>query len=60
MRAVICRAWGEPEGLAVEHVAPPTPGRGEVVIDVEGGGQSRATAVPSLIRELRHLIDSSE
>jgi hypothetical protein len=24
MHAVICRAWGEPEGAVVEDVAPPT------------------------------------
>ena len=45
MRAVICRAWGEPEGLAVEHVAPPTPGRREVVIDVKATGVNYADAI---------------
>jgi len=39
MRAVVCRAWGEVEALTVEDVPPPTPGPGEVLIDV------RATAV---------------
>jgi NADPH:quinone reductase len=39
MRAVVCRAWGEVEDLKVEEVPPPTPGPGEVLIDV------RATAV---------------
>jgi len=39
MRAVLCRAWGEVETLKVEDVASPTPGAGEVLIDV------RATAV---------------
>ncbi len=39
MRAVICRAWGEVESLTVEDVPAPTPGPGEVLIDV------RATAV---------------
>ena len=39
MRAVVCRAWGEVEALKVEDVPPPTPGPGEVLIDV------RATAV---------------
>jgi hypothetical protein len=45
MRAVICRAWGEPEGLAVEHVAPPTPGPVEVVIDVKATGMNYADAI---------------
>jgi len=39
MRAVVCRAWGEVEALKIEDVPPPTPGPGEVLIDV------RATAV---------------
>jgi len=39
MRAVVCRAWGEVDTLKVEDVPPPTPGPGEVLIDV------RATAV---------------
>ena len=39
MRAVICRAWGEVGDLKVENVPAPTPGPGEVLIEV------RATAV---------------
>jgi NADPH2:quinone reductase len=39
MRAVICRAWGEVEGLTLDDVPPPVPGKDEVLIDV------RATAV---------------
>jgi NADPH2:quinone reductase len=39
MRAVICRAWGEVDGLRVEEIAPPAPAADEVLIDV------RATAV---------------
>src|SRR5256885_2256796 len=34
MRAVMCRAWGPIDDLIVEDVAPPTPGRGQVVINV--------------------------
>jgi NADPH2:quinone reductase len=45
MRAVICRAWGEPEGLAVEDVAPPAPGPGEVMIDVKATGVSYTDAI---------------
>jgi NADPH2:quinone reductase len=39
MRAVVCRAWGEVETLKVEDVPVPSPGPGEVLIEV------RATAV---------------
>jgi NADPH:quinone reductase len=45
MRAVICRAWGEPEGLVVEDVAPPTPGPGEIVINVRATGVNYADAI---------------
>ena len=39
MRALLCHAWGEVETLRLEDVAPPKPGRGQVLIDV------RATAI---------------
>jgi NADPH2:quinone reductase len=39
MRAVVCRAWGEIDTLKVEDVPAPSPGKGEVLIDV------KATAV---------------
>jgi len=39
MRAVICRAWGEVDGLEIGDVETPQPGPDEVLIDV------RATAV---------------
>ncbi|HEY2995943.1 MAG TPA: NADPH:quinone oxidoreductase family protein [Methylomirabilota bacterium] len=39
MRALVCRAWGEVESLALEDVPAPKPARGEVLIDV------KATAV---------------
>jgi NADPH2:quinone reductase len=39
MRAIVCRAWGEVESLTLDDVPAPTPGEGEVLIDV------RATAV---------------
>jgi NADPH:quinone reductase len=45
MRAVICRAWGEIETLKVEDVAPPTPGRGQVLIDVKATGVNYADAI---------------
>ena len=39
MRAVICRAWGSVDDLALEEVASPSPAPDEVLIDV------RATSV---------------
>ena len=34
MRAVVCKEFGPPESLVVEEIADPTPGPGQVVIDV--------------------------
>jgi len=38
MRAVICRAYGPPESLAIEDIAPPVAGPGEVVIATKAAG----------------------
>src|SRR5216110_729360 len=45
MRAVICRPWGPIDDLTVEDVAPPTPGRGQVVIDVHAAGVNYADSI---------------
>ena len=45
MRAVICREWGEVDLLTVEDVAPPTPGRGQVLIDVMATGVNFADSL---------------
>jgi NADPH:quinone reductase len=45
MRAVICRAWGEVEGLRVEEVAAPTPGPDDVLIDVKATAVNYADAL---------------
>jgi NADPH2:quinone reductase len=45
MRAVICRAWGEIDDLKVEDVAPPAPGAGQVLIDVEATGVNYADSI---------------
>ena len=45
MRAVICRAWGAVETLTVEDVAPPAPGRGQVLIDVKATGVNYADSI---------------
>ena len=38
MRAVLSKAPGGPETLVVEEVLDPTPGKGEVVIEVRAVG----------------------
>ena len=45
MRAVICRAWGAVETLTVEDVAPPAPGRGQVLIEVKATGVNYADSI---------------
>src|SRR5437879_11561869 len=45
MRAVMCRAWGPIDDLIVEDVAPPTPGRGQVVINVHAAGVNYADSI---------------
>src|SRR5947209_4253573 len=45
MRAVMCRAWGPIDDLIVEDVAPPTPGRGQVVINVHATGVNYADSI---------------
>lgn len=38
MRRVVCTAWGEPEGLVIEDLPDPTPGPGQVVVQVAAAG----------------------
>jgi len=45
VRAVICRAWGAVETLTVEDVAPPAPGRGQVLIEVKATGVNYADSI---------------
>jgi NADPH2:quinone reductase len=35
MKAIVCRQWGGPETLAVEDIASPRPGAGDIVVDVK-------------------------
>jgi NADPH:quinone reductase len=35
VKAVVCRAYGPPEQLEVAEVEPPSPGRGQVLLDVK-------------------------
>src|SRR5436189_4589807 len=45
MRAVICRAWGPVDDLKLEDVAPPTPGPGQLVIDIRATGVNYADSL---------------
>ena len=45
MRAVICRAWGELDGLKLEEVAAPTPGPDDVLIAVKATAVNYADAL---------------
>lgn len=45
MRALICRAWGPVDGLALEDVAPPVPGPHQLLIDVGATGVNYADAL---------------
>jgi NADPH2:quinone reductase len=45
MRAVICRAWGPLDALKLEDVPPPTPGPGQLVIDVRATGVNYADSI---------------
>src|SRR5262249_61577805 len=45
MQAVICRAWGEVDSLTLDDVKPPTPGPGQLLIDVKATGINYADAL---------------
>ena len=45
MRAVICRAWGEVDGLELGEVAAPTPGPDDVLISVKATAVNYADAL---------------
>lgn len=45
MRAVICRAWGAIGDLRLEDVPAPTPGRGQVLIEVRATGVNYADSI---------------
>src|SRR5438270_14007617 len=38
MKAVLCKAFGPPESLAIEEIEPLQPGKGQVVISVKACG----------------------
>ena len=45
MRAVVCKAWGPPEGLVVDDVPEPVPGAGDVLVRVRACGVNFADAL---------------
>jgi NADPH2:quinone reductase len=42
---LVCRAWGPVENLAIEDVAPPAPGPGQLLVDVQATGVNYADAI---------------
>ncbi len=38
MRALVCKQYGSPDDLVVETLDDPTPGDGEIVVDIEAAG----------------------
>ncbi len=38
MKALLCTAWGGPDGLAIGELASPVPGRGEILVGVRACG----------------------
>jgi NADPH:quinone reductase len=45
MRAVVCRAWGAVDDLVLDDLPAPTPGAGQVLIDVRAAGVNYADAI---------------
>ena len=45
MKALVCRAWGTVDDLKLEEVPPPTPGRGQLLIDVRATGVNYADSI---------------
>ena len=45
MKALVCRAWGPVDDLKLEELPPPTPGPGQLVIDVAATGVNYADAI---------------
>ncbi len=45
MRAIVCRRWGEPEGLTLEEVPPPVPGPGDILIGVRRAAVNYADTI---------------
>ncbi|MDE2395758.1 MAG: NADPH:quinone oxidoreductase family protein [Burkholderiales bacterium] len=56
MRALLCRRFGPPATLAVEEIAPPRPGPGEVLVTVEAAGVNYPDA---LIIENKYQIKAT-
>ena len=38
MKAIVCKAWGPPEDLALDDLPDPVPGPGQVVVEVKAAG----------------------
>ena len=38
MRALVCKAYGPPDGLVIEEMDSPEPGEGQIRVDVHAAG----------------------
>ena len=38
MKAVLCKSYGPPENLVLEEIDAPTPGKGQVLVDIYSTG----------------------
>lgn len=56
MRAVVCREYGPPEKLSVEHLPDPVPAEGQVLVDV---GAAAVNFPDLLIVENRYQVHAS-
>ncbi len=45
MKALVCRAWGAVDDLELEDLPTPSPGRGQLVIDVKATGVNYADSI---------------
>lgn len=59
MRALICTAFAEPEALTVQTVPDPTPGPGEVVLDVQAAGVNYPDALMVMGQYQGNLLSPS-
>ncbi len=60
MKALVCKAYGEPSQLVYEELPSPVPGPGEVRIAVQGIGMNRADALQVLDHSALRTVNFSQ